>query len=136
MSQPDRVAELEDLVAAQRRRIGDLELQVEMMAGEQADRIARVPVEWGLTGREARLLLFLAARGEATKGQIMTALYADRTDDPPEIKIVDVFVCKLRRKLKPFGIAILTLWGRGYALEPAARAAVRAAIADDEAEDA
>ena len=50
--------------------------------------------------------------------------------DEPELKIIDVFICKLRKKLanaaegKNF---IETVWGRGYALE-AARACVAAAF--------
>jgi two-component system cell cycle response regulator CtrA len=36
--------------------------------------------------------------------------------DEPEMKIVDVFVCKLRRKLDRVGAGgmIGTIWGRGY----------------------
>lgn len=35
-------------------------------------------------------------------------------DDDREIKLVDVFVCKLRRKLRGTGIVIDTVWGEGY----------------------
>lgn len=36
--------------------------------------------------------------------------------DEPEPKILDVFVCRVRAKLKPFGLAhyVETVWGRGY----------------------
>jgi two-component system cell cycle response regulator CtrA len=43
--------------------------------------------------------------------------------DEPEVKIIDVFVCKLRKKLARAGAGgiIGTLWGRGYVIrEPAA----------------
>ena len=39
--------------------------------------------------------------------------------DEPEIKIIDVFVCKLRKKLSKIsgGIEFVeTVWGRGYVL--------------------
>lgn len=70
------------------------------------------PIEWGLTAHESKVLGVLMKREAVTKEGIMAALYDGRDD--PEIKIVDVFVCKLRRKLKPFGVEVATLWGRGY----------------------
>ena len=39
--------------------------------------------------------------------------------DEPEPKIIDVFICKLRRKLElagALGMSIDTLWGQGYIL--------------------
>jgi two-component system cell cycle response regulator CtrA len=38
--------------------------------------------------------------------------------DEPEMKIIDVFICKLRKKLQVFGAGhlISTVWGRGYML--------------------
>jgi two-component system cell cycle response regulator CtrA len=39
--------------------------------------------------------------------------------DEPESKIIDVFMCKLRRKLEKSGLAnahIQTVWGQGYVL--------------------
>ena len=76
-----------------------------------------VPVEFGLTSSEAKVLSCLIHRDFATKPQIMMAIYADRLEEEPEQKIVDVFVCKMRKKLKPFGIVISTVWGQGYRLE-------------------
>lgn len=83
---------------------------------------APFPIEWGLTPAETRVLAFLASRVEATKEQVMMALYDARASekDVPETKIVDVFVCKLRAKLPP-EVLITTLWGRGYALDRASR---------------
>ena len=65
-----------------------------------------------------------------TKERFMSSLYTD--GDAPDVKIVDVFVCKLRRKLAACGAAemIRTVWGRGHVLfepTPAAVAAARAA---------
>ena len=45
-------------------------------------------------------------------------LYGD-VDDEPEAKIIDVFVCKLRKKLASAsgGVDYIeTVWGRGYVL--------------------
>ena len=67
------------------------------------------------------ILVELARRpGETrTKQQIMDALYGD--EDEPEIKIVDVLVCKLRQKIieATGGIDVIqTVWGRGYQFVP------------------
>lgn len=76
-----------------------------------------------LTGKEFALLLALYGRkgGILTKQAALTELYCGM--DEPEIKIIEVFVCKLRikmRRLTPDGTdhstprAIETDWGRGY----------------------
>ena len=43
--------------------------------------------------------------------------------DEPEIKIIDVFICKLRKKLAQAGAdgLIGTIWGRGYILRQPAQ---------------
>ena len=74
-----------------------------------------------LTAREFDFLetLMLHKGVLLTKERFMTNLYADGA--APDSKIVDVFVCKLRRKLAECGAAemIRTVWGRGYvAFEP------------------
>lgn len=76
-----------------------------------------------LTGKEYHILecLMLRKGHEQTKEQIMTALYGGR--DEPEIKIIDVLICKLRRKLERGGASrdmIETVWGRGYRIRNAA----------------
>ena len=55
----------------------------------------------------------------------MAALYWDK-DEPGEEKIIDVLVCKIRKKLKPYGIDIKTHWGRGYYLPPRSGAGIAA----------
>lgn len=63
-------------------------------------------------------LLHLLIRREATvvtKSMIMDQIYQGR--DEAEIKIVDVFICKLRAKLDLVcgGLDVIeTIWGRGY----------------------
>lgn len=81
-----------------------------------------IPIEWGLTASEAKVVRALARRSELTKEQIMTALYSGRNDgEEPDMKIVDVLVHKIRRKVDGFGVSIATLWGRGYALDATTR---------------
>lgn len=64
-------------------------------------------------------------RGDAvTKNGLMDAVYTTGIDDQPEIKIIDVFICKLRKKLKPFGIEIATIWGVGYQMTADSKALI------------
>jgi two-component system, cell cycle response regulator CtrA len=79
-----------------------------------------------LTGKEYAILELLTLR----KGVVMTKegflnhLYGGM--DEPEVKIIDVFICKLRKKLAQAGADNLigTVWGRGYVLrEPSAATA-------------
>jgi two-component system cell cycle response regulator CtrA len=56
-----------------------------------------------------------------TKEMFLNNLYGGR--DEPELKIIDVFICKLRKKLANASSGknyIETVWGRGYVLREAA----------------
>lgn len=54
-----------------------------------------------------------------TKEQLYYLAYGDRLEgDQPEPKIVNVTICKLRKKLDD-RYQIVTVWGRGYVLEEA-----------------
>lgn len=77
-----------------------------------------------LTPSEQRVLTCLVGNTVATRDAILDALYAGRPSEP-EPKIIDVFVCRLRQKLKPLGVSILTVWGRGYQLSDDSRSLVR-----------
>jgi len=59
-------------------------------------------------------LLVLRKGMVLTKEAFLSHLYGGM--DEPEMKIIDVFVCKLRKKLAMAGAAslIATVWGRGY----------------------
>ena len=60
----------------------------------------------------------------------MAALYEPGVDDEPEMKIVDVFICKLRKKIRPFGLEIATVWGLGYRMSPETKAKARALLGE------
>ena len=75
-----------------------------------------------LTGKEYAILELLVLRKGMvlTKEAFLNHLYGGM--DEPEMKIIDVFVCKLRKKLALAGADSLigTVWGRGYMIrEPA-----------------
>jgi two-component system cell cycle response regulator CtrA len=72
-----------------------------------------------LTGKEYQMLELLSLRKGTTltKEMFLNHLYGGM--DEPELKIIDVFICKLRKKLaEATGGAnyIETVWGRGYVL--------------------
>ena len=71
-----------------------------------------------LTGKEYQMLELLSLRKGTTltKEMFLNHLYGGM--DEPELKIIDVFICKLRKKLKAAADDhhIETVWGRGYVL--------------------
>jgi two-component system cell cycle response regulator CtrA len=80
-----------------------------------------------LTGKEYAMLELLSLRKGTTltKEMFLNHLYGGM--DEPELKIIDVFICKLRKKLAAATSGenyIETVWGRGYVLRdpPAAEA--------------
>jgi two-component system cell cycle response regulator CtrA len=72
-----------------------------------------------LTGKEYQMLELLSLRkgSTLTKEMFLNHLYGGM--DEPEVKIIDVFICKLRKKLASATEGanyIETVWGRGYVL--------------------
>ena len=61
----------------------------------------------------------------------MTALFSEDADDPPEEKILDVWICKMRKKLKPHGIEIKTHWGECWEIPESSKARARELMAAD-----
>jgi two-component system cell cycle response regulator CtrA len=91
-------------------KIGNLQLNLDsrdvMVEGTQVH----------LTGKEYAILELLVLRKGMvlTKEAFLNHLYGGI--DEPEMKIIDVFICKLRKKLAQAGAGNLigTVWGRGY----------------------
>jgi two-component system cell cycle response regulator CtrA len=72
-----------------------------------------------VTRKEYQMLEFLSLRKATTvsKEMFLSQLYHGM--DEPEVKIIDVFICKLRKKLAGASNGkdyIETIWGRGYVL--------------------
>jgi two-component system, cell cycle response regulator CtrA len=72
-----------------------------------------------LTGKEYQMFELLSLRKGTTltKEMFLNHLYGGM--DEPELKIIDVFICKLRKKLSQATGGenyIETVWGRGYVL--------------------
>src|SRR6202163_4495789 len=93
--------------------IGDLVVNLDAKIAE----VLGVKVQ--LTGKEYQIVELLALRKGSTlsKEVILNHLYGGM--DEPDLKIIDVFICKLRKKL--FNASggkdyIETVWGRGHVL--------------------
>ena len=94
-------------------RTGKMSVNLDAHAVEVEDK----PVH--LTGKEYSVLELLTLRKGTTltKEMFLNHLYGGM--DEPELKIIDVFVCKLRKKLATATGGdhyIETVWGRGYVL--------------------
>lgn len=91
-------------------RVGTLELNLDSREVTIAGNLVH------LTGKEYAILeLLILRKGMVlTKEAFLNHLYGGL--DEPEMKIIDVFICKLRKKLAQAGVDSLigTVWGRGY----------------------
>ena len=93
--------------------IGDLVIDLdEKMAAIGGKRVP-------LTSKEYQMLELLGLRKGTTitKEMFLNHLYGGM--DEPELKIIDVFICKLRKKLAVASEGrnyIETIWGRGYVM--------------------
>lgn len=95
-------------------KIGDLTVNLTTKMAE----VRGTPLR--LTSREYAILELLAVRKGATlsKDVFLNHLYGGMEE--PEFKIIDVFICKLRKKLADAlgeDVYIETVWGRGYVLQ-------------------
>ncbi len=81
-------------------------------------RVGNTRVE--LTSKEYQMLELLCLRkgSVVSKESFLDHLYGGM--DEPEMKIIDVFICKLRKKIENAGAShpfIETVWGRGYRVD-------------------
>ena len=81
-------------------------------------RVGNTRVE--LTSKEYQMLelLYLRKGSVVSKESFLDHLYGGM--DEPEMKIIDVFICKLRKKIENAGAShpfIETVWGRGYRVD-------------------
>jgi len=111
--------------------VGDLDVYLDRKVAEVRGRRVH------LTAKEYGMLeLLMLRRGHVvTKEMFLNHLYGGT--DEPELKIIDVFICKLRKKFKPLiGHRLVeTVWGRGYSIEKPREAADGSSVADFVAEN-
>ena len=123
------------LADLERKYIAALE-RIKQLEGDNAALAARiegltftpqVPTKLKLTGSEGRVLVALMSGGLKTKEHLLSEVYSDRwnDDDEPGMKIIDVFVYKIRKKIGPFGMVIETVFGQGYVMPEETRKLIR-----------
>jgi len=94
-------------------RIGKIDVNLDAKTVKVDDKAVH------LTGKEYQMLELLSLRKGTTltKEMFLNHLYGGM--DEPELKIIDVFICKLRKKLAEAtgGESYIdTVWGRGYVI--------------------
>ncbi len=102
-----------------RETVAQLEEKLREMLAPQS---VMLPRSWRLTRKEELVVLAFLKVGTNTldRERLMLTLYGMFDDDTPQVKICDVFICKIRRKMMEAQtlIHIETVWGRGWRLEP------------------
>lgn len=76
------------------------------------------------TPLETAMLATLLRRDQITKEQLHMVIEQNRPtpgQDETNPKMVDVMICKLRKKLRPHDVTIETMWGTGYLIPAADR---------------
>jgi transcriptional regulator with XRE-family HTH domain len=92
----------------------------------------RVPDAIGLTQHERMVLgMIVKRKGVVSREAIFIGVYGARPEiDQPDMKIVDVVLCKIRKGLEPYGIKIETAWGIGYYMTEEMRAKTERLLAE------
>ncbi len=104
---------------------------------EQLNPPGFLPASFPLSEREEQLFKLLITRPQWTREALCNAIYINEPDeDMPDLRMIDVLVCKIRRKLKPFEIEIKTYWGKGFGMSEAMRQRAQRIIADEIAKEA
>jgi DNA-binding response OmpR family regulator len=119
---PDYEARIQLLEAentALRDRVADLENEIGLANTENYG------LYFNLTPQESLCFGVLLKNKAPRRSTFMAALYSDRLDDDVQEKIIDVFICKLRKKINPLGLEIKTHWGEAYEMPEASKARAR-----------
>ena len=117
-----RIKALEETVEAQRQRI-------EYLTGLNKDAEELDFTLFHFTPNEETIFRNMMQRKTATRLQLFEAVYYQRMEtDTPELKIIDVFMHNIRRKVHNYGIVICTRWGVGYYMDEADKEKTRRII--------
>jgi two-component system cell cycle response regulator CtrA len=106
--------------------------QLETELGIRAD----IPPMIGVPRNMGRLLAMLLKREVVTREGALLAIYSgmpNTWDKEPDPKIIDVFICKLRTRLKKYGIKVSCKWGLGYFMDGDNKKKLRELIAQSRA---
>jgi two-component system cell cycle response regulator CtrA len=106
--------------------------QLETELGLKTD----IPPEFCIPRNMGRLLAMLLKREVVTREGAVLAIYSgmpNTWDKEPDPKIIDVFICKLRVRLRKYGIKVSCKWGLGYFMDGENKRKLRELIAQSRA---
>lgn len=116
--------------------IATLKRKIAVQENERKRLISELlPPDWidtqclgGLAPQEAWCLAVLLHRPQLSRDQFHFALAYDRPEYQFGERRADTLICKLRRKLRPYGIEIQTYYGKGFGMHAAMRAKAEAIL--------
>jgi two-component system cell cycle response regulator CtrA len=98
-------------------KIYDLEATIQSLKEVNSDSLVlSIKDKFRLTLSQARLLTALSDGRPHSKRALYEFVYHDEFNNPPEMKVIDVFMSHVRKKIRPFGLSIETMHGAGYRL--------------------
>lgn len=115
----DRIAELLQENELLRAEIAELKA-VALPPLEETIAVRLLEKGIRLTPAERTIVALLTQRAVASRSALMFALYQQQ-DKEAEEKILDVYICRLRQKLKPVRVGIETVPSYGFRLTPEGR---------------
>lgn len=125
-----------DMVSGDGKLIAQLQALIERLEAENdALRRALQPVRalprWlGLSPTEEAIVSLLMTRDRVSYAQIYDVLYVGKENyGDVNPKIMNVWICKIRKKLKPHAIDIETMWSIGLSMPVASRDRLKAFLA-------
>ena len=91
----------------------------EQVAGQKLDEdVLTAQANLGVTPAEARVLSSLITSTPRSKAALLMVASTEPAAEPT-MKLVEVYICKLRKKLRKIDVKIKTIWGHGYQMESA-----------------
>jgi two-component system cell cycle response regulator CtrA len=123
-----RPSEYERALSAKDEQLAELiEENAWLRSLVKADAHDIFPRAWRMTPTESKILYLLYTRPSLSFEAAMACLYSDKPSEP-ETKIITVYACRLRRILRPYGVAIRSRHSYGYFIPDEGKAAIRAYV--------
>lgn len=120
----------QDLATRYKARLDVLEEELANLKEQQRFSVKEIDLTmaifFGLSASESVVLGLLLTRPHVTKATFMQAIYSSTGREEVFPKIIDVWICRLRKVLRPYGLEIKTVWGKGYYMLPETKEKIRA----------
>ncbi|GJD97740.1 hypothetical protein [Methylobacterium iners] len=110
-----------------RARIEELEEENRQLREQLVPRLV-FPKIWKLSRQQSRMLAAIYNADQCSWERLRSAVLG--LDGEQSEKHIQAVLCNVRRRLTPFGIVIVTVWGQGVRLDPDSRVLIQQATAD------